>query len=191
MKRVCLLVAMLAAMVLASTANAWSAVVAASAKCNVQTGVYDVTASVVSSEPSGAVVKSYSPKTFPGNTTGSQKVYVTADWPNNSEEPTYTVYVQLNGTCVAICEPVVTERIVYVDRPVEVVREVEKRVEVPVEKIVIQEKIVEKPVVKTVVKWKVRTVVKWKTRTVVKRIIITKIVHDRCPPPPVCCEGKG
>lgn len=183
MKRVCLLVAMITAMVFASTANAWHAVVAASAKCNVQTGMYDVTASVVSSEPSGAVIKSYSPKTFPGNTTGTQKVYVTADWPDNNEEPTYTVYVQLNGLCVAICEPVVIERIVYVDRPVEVVRE----------KIVVQEKIVEKPVIvtKTVVKWKTRTVVKWKTRTVVQRIIITKVVHDRCPPPPVCCVGKG
>jgi hypothetical protein len=69
------------------------------------------------------------------------------------------------------------ERVVYVDRVVE------KRVEVPVEKIVTKR--VEVPVMKIVYR------TKWKTRTVVQRIIRTKVIHDRCPPPDVCCEGKG
>jgi hypothetical protein len=70
-----------------------------------------------------------------------------------------------------------SERVVYVDRVVE------KRVEVPVEKIV--ERVVRVPVMKVVYR------TKWKTRTVVQRIIRTKVIHDRCPPPDVCCEGKG
>lgn len=190
MKRIIsLVVVTVAALMMAATANAWHPNgVVVTAKCNVQTGVYDVTAEILqSSQWPGAFVKSITPSWFAGNTTGSKSVVVVLAWSSGETWTAPTQYVTLAGTCIKVCEPVTVERIVYVDRPVEVIREVVK--EVPVEKVV--EKVVEKPVIKTIVKWKTRVVVKWKTRTVVKRIIITKIVHDRCPPPPVCCVGKG
>jgi hypothetical protein len=174
-------------------ADAWHAIdVQAGAKCNAQTGEYDITATILQSQDwPGATVKSLTPLTLPGSTAGTRTVTIVIGWAATSETQTFTRTVSLSGSCVVVCVPQVVEKIVYVDRPTEVVREVVR--EVPVEKIVVQEKIVEKPVIvtKTVVKWKTRVVTKWKTRTLVKHVYHTKIVHDRCPPPPVCCEGKG
>jgi hypothetical protein len=200
MVRLALLAAIVATTFVAvQQADAWHAVdVQATAKCNVQTGYYDVTASIVqSSDWPGAFVKSVTPTPLPGATVGARTVVIVIGWPTTSETQSFSRTVTTDGKCTVVCVPQIVEKVVYVDRPTEVVREVrvevpvEKRVEVPVDRIV--EKIVEKQVVvtKTVVKWKTRTVVKWKTRTVVQRVIVTKIVHDRCPPPPVCCEGKG
>jgi hypothetical protein len=171
-------------------ADAWHAVdVQATAKCNVQTGVYDITAAIVqSSDWPGAFVKTVTPATLPGSVAGAQTIRVVIGWAATSETQTFTRTVTLSGQCVVVCVPQVVERVVYVDRPVEVVREVEKRVEVPV----VVEKVVEKIVPRTItiVKWRTRTVVKWKTRTVVKWR--TKVIHDRCVPPPdePGCEGK-
>ena len=77
-----------------------------------------------------------------------------------------------------VCVPQVVE-IVFVDRPTEVVREVEKRVEVPVE------------VVKTVTVVKCVPSSSGAPAPSSSSLFQPKAVHDRCPPPPVCCEGKG
>ncbi len=64
--------------------------------------------------------------------------------------------------------PVVVEKIVYVDRPVDRIVYVDRPVEKIVEKIVDRpvEKIVTRTITKTKVKWKTKTVVKWRTRYV-------------------------
>jgi hypothetical protein len=183
-------------------ADAWHAVdVQVSAKCNAQTGNYDVTATILQSQDwPGATVKSLTPLTLPGSTAGTRTITVVIGWAATSETQTFTRAVTLSGQCVVVCVPQVVEKIVYVDRPVEVVREVPGP-----ERIVYVDRPAPPPAPITVTKTvtlpaatiihyvpkKPRVVTRWRTRTVVKRIIVTKIVHDRCPPPPVCCEGKG
>lgn len=66
--------------------------------------------------------------------------------------------------CPVVCTPIVTEKIVYVDRPVETVREVEK--------VVYVDRPVDRVVTKTVVKWK--TKIKYRTKIKTKIIFIEK-----------------
>jgi hypothetical protein len=173
----------IAAALMASSADAWHALDAqAAATCNPQTGLFDVSATILqSTDWPGAFVKSVSPPTLSGS--GTRTITIVIGWAATAETQTFTRTVSLSGSCVVVCVPQVVEKIVYVDRPTEVVREVVR--EVPVERIV--EKIVYVPKVVYKIKYKTR----WKTRTVVKHVYHTKVVHDRCPPPPVCCEGKG
>ena len=156
-KRLIPLAVVIACVVGVQSASAWHAAdVAVVATCNTTTGVYDVTATITQSgQWPGAFVKSITPTSFPGNTSGSKGVVVKIGWPNSTETQTWTKYVTLDGKCGVVCEPVTIikevpgpERIVYVDRPVEVVREVVKevRVEVPgpervVEKLVVSDNI--------------------------------------------------
>jgi hypothetical protein len=162
--------------------------------------MYDVTASIVqSSDWPGAFVKSVTPTPLPG-VAGTRTVVIVIGWAATSETQSFSRTVTTDGKCSVVCVPTIVEKTVYVDRPVEVVREVPGP-----ERIVYVDRPAPPPAPITVTKTvtlpaatiihyvpkKPRVVTKWRTRTVVKRIIITKIVHDRCPPPPVCCEGKG
>lgn len=215
MKRLIPLAVVIACVVGVQSAGAWHAAdVQVVAVCNVQTGVYDITATITQSgQWPGAYVKSVTPTSFPGSTTGSKAVVVKIGWPNSSETQTWTKYVTLDGKCGVICEPVVIvkevpgpERIVYVDRPVPgPERVVERIVEVPGPERVV-EKVVEKLVVSDNIEYvKVEVPAKPKPcaipasmrkNSTVKRgrdgncyvttktvITITKVIHDRPPCP--------
>ena len=187
--RLTLVLAALTAAVAVSQAGAWHAAdVKTQAVC--LNGSYNITATIVQSgQWPGAYIISVTPSSLPGTTTGISQVSVLIGWPNSQERQLFHRPVTTDGKCAILCPPTVVEKIVYVDRPVE--RVVEKRVEVPVEKIVYVDRVVEKPVVQVKTVYKVVTKIRWKTRTVVKHVFHTKVIHDRCPPPKVCCEGKG
>jgi hypothetical protein len=204
MKRLTLLLAAaLVTLTFVATGKAWHAAdVQVQATC--VNGTFNVTAAITQSgQWPGAFVKTITPSSLPGSFRGVQQVDVVIGWTTTTETQKFVRQVDtLNApTCGVVCEPTVVERIVYVDRPVEKIVErrvevpVERRVEVPVEKIVyvdrVVEKVVEKPVTVTKTVYLVRYKTRWKTRTVVKHVYHTKIIHDRCPPPKVCCEGKG
>lgn len=192
------------ALVYSGTALAWHANgVTVTAAC--QDYKYVVSASVQqSSKYPGAFVKSITPSTVPGNTSGSKGVVVVLGWPNSNETQTWNVSVSLDGKCVPppapkncpegyseaegstadvkLCVKTVTntvtvDRVQYVDRPVERIVEkivyVDKPVEV--EKIVYKDKIVIKTVIKKVVKIKNKIVVKYKTKVVTKVVKICPV----------------
>jgi hypothetical protein len=194
---VCILAAVGIAVAGAQTADAWHAAdVQVTATCI--NGTFNITANITQSgQWPGAFVKTITPSSLPGSFRGVHQVDVVIGWTTTTETQRFVRQVDtLNApTCGVVCEP--TERIVYVDRRVEVPvdRIVEKRVEVPVEKIVyvdrVVEKVVEKPVTVTKTVYLIRYKTRWRTRTVVKHVFHTKVIHDRCPPPKVCCEGKG
>jgi hypothetical protein len=170
LKRLIPLAVVLACVVGVQSASAWHAAdVAVVATCNTTTGVYDVTATITQSgQWPGAFVKSVTPTSFPGSTSGSKAVVVKIGWPNSSETQTWTKYVTLDGHCAVVCEPVTIikevpgpERIVYVDRPVEVIKYVDRPVEVIKEvQVPGPERVVEKVVEKLVVSDNIQTVTK-------------------------------
>jgi hypothetical protein len=181
------------AAVVAQNAGAWHAADAtAVTRCDTTRGLYDVTATVTQSgQWPGAFVRSVNPSTIPGGTTGPVTITIVVAWTTTTETQTFKRTLTLDGKCGVICEPVIKEvvrevpvdRVVYVDR---VVKDVQIQY---VDRVV--EKVVEKPVTVTKTVYVVRYKTRWKTRTVVKHVFHTKVIHDRCPPPKVCCEGKG
>lgn len=184
--------AILIATIVVSSAGAWHAAdVKVTSTC--VNGTWQITATITQSgQWPGAYVKTVTPASLPGSFKGVQQVDVVVGWPNSNETQKFVRQVDTQNApaCKVVCDPIVVEkivpgpeRIVYVDRVVE------KRVEVPVEKIV--ERVVEKPVTVTKTVYVVRYKTRWKTRTVVRNVYRTKVIHDRCPPPPVCCVGKG
>lgn len=102
MKRAFALVAVvIAALCFAASAFAWHANnVVASATCDASNGVYNVSATITqnSSYP-GAFVKSISPSTFSGSTSGSQHVTVVLGWPNSTDTQVWNLTVNLDGKC--------------------------------------------------------------------------------------------
>lgn len=97
-----LAVALAVAGVAAGTAKAWHATsVDWTVACNTQSYTYVVSTPVItqSSQWPGATVKSVTPASFPGTTTGSVKVTVVIKW-SNGETQTWEKYHVLDGKCV-------------------------------------------------------------------------------------------
>lgn len=208
MKRITMLVvvllAVIASLAVAKVAKAWHATeVTVSAKCNVGTGVYDVKAEITQSgQWPGAFVKSITPISFTGTTTGSQKVVVVIGWPSTSETQTWTKYVTLDGSCKKVCEPEIryVDKIVYVDRPappapppVVTTTTVTNTVTTPAP----PPKKVAAPCVAPKNLPKGASVKKGKGCnyyiTLKQKVVKSKpkVIHDRCkPPPPPDCVGK-
>lgn len=203
MKKIIALVAAgVAALTFAASALAWhSDGVAVSAICNQETHTYDVSATIQqSSGYPGATIKSITPSSFPGTTSGTKAVVVVIKWPNSNDTQTWTKTVTLAGTCVQPPPPpptcpegyhqqgestnpllclkeTVTEHETRVEVPVEVIKEVPgptQYVTQYVDKVVTVEKAVPGPtVVKTVVKWKTKIV----NHKVVKVKVVTRVIY--------------
>ena len=82
-------------------ARAWHADgVTVQATCDSESGTYVVTATILQSEQwPGAVVKSVTPSSFPGNTSGQQSVTVVIGWDGSQETQTFHESVDLGGDC--------------------------------------------------------------------------------------------
>lgn len=84
-----------------SSAAAWNAIgVTVSADCVVDTYKVSVTIQQSQQYP-GAFVKSVSPASFTGITSGTQPVTVVIGWPNSTDTQTFNKSVTLDGKCIA------------------------------------------------------------------------------------------
>lgn len=104
MRRLLTLAAVISvALVSAASALAWHVQdVTVSAACNTQSYTYDVSAAITQSTGyPGALVKSITPSTFPGTSSGVKSVVVVVKWTNSNDTQTLTKSVTLAGTCVA------------------------------------------------------------------------------------------
>lgn len=195
MKKIALLTILVASLALVPSALAWHADgVTVSASCDTSKGVYNVSASITQSQAyPNASIKTITPASFPGTTSGTQNVNVVIKWSNSNDTQSWDKTVLLDGKCktppppdpqcpagytsaglsngVLLCtKETITERTVEVPGPT-----VTKTVEVAgptqtvyVDKVVTVEKAVPGPTV---------TVIKWKTKVVNHKIVKVKIVY--------------
>jgi LPXTG-motif cell wall-anchored protein len=105
MRKLLLVLAVLAALVATPAALAWHADgVTVTAECS--EGTYSITASIQQSDEfPGAFVVSVNPSSLPGVTLGTVSVTVVIGWPDSTDTQTFTKSVNVDGKCTPPNEP--------------------------------------------------------------------------------------